>query len=139
MWFISKNYPNHTLKYIGSLFNRDHATVINAIKIIQNYIDTEPRFRIKIEEMHNIISTNRNLFADLKIGSIESKALKYVIECINNFTGLKSYYSLVDEVKVITSNINYAIKYFDRSEAKKDCKKLSKLNWGIFTCSVEKF
>jgi chromosomal replication initiation ATPase DnaA len=83
MFFIVKNYPDYSLEYIGSLFNRDHATVINALKKVQNFIDTEPRFRIKIEEVHKIITNNKNLFSGIKMDSTEITGIKYIIECLN--------------------------------------------------------
>ena len=39
-----------SLAQIGRKFNRDHATVIHAVKTIQNYLDTDKLKRKRIEE-----------------------------------------------------------------------------------------
>lgn len=139
MFFITKNYPNKSQEYIGYLFNRDHATVINALKKIQNLIDTEPRFRIKIEEIHQIISNNKNLFNKNKIAKMNSTSIKYIVECTNNLTGLTMYLSLENETRQIVSDVKNAVKFLDRDLAKIECSDLNKKFKNEFYCTVEKF
>jgi chromosomal replication initiator protein len=48
MWFRYLNTKDGPSR-IGSLYNRDHATVIYACKAINNLIDTDKAFRKKVE------------------------------------------------------------------------------------------
>lgn len=59
MYFIKKMFPKYTLKYIGGLFDRDHATVLHADKTVKDHIYTEPEFRVMINEIDNIIQTGK--------------------------------------------------------------------------------
>lgn len=139
MFFVTKNYPNKSQEYVGSLFNRDHATVINALKKVQNLIDTEPRFRIKIEEIHQIISNNKDLFNKNKIDKMNSTGIKYIVECTNNLTGSTMYLSLENEVRQIVSDVKKAAKFLDKDIAKAECSELNKKFKNEFYCTVEKF
>lgn len=63
MYLIRKNTP-YALLNIGKLFYRDHTTVINAVKQIDNYYDTRNRMVIKAIDS---ISTNLKLNNDFSI------------------------------------------------------------------------
>ncbi len=58
MYFIKK-ITNLNLKAIGKIFNRDHATVIHAIKTVENMCDVDVNFRNMIDDI------KRNLEYDL--------------------------------------------------------------------------
>jgi hypothetical protein len=47
MWWL-KNNTKKSLRLIGEVFRRDHATASHAIKTINNYIDTDKEFVEKI-------------------------------------------------------------------------------------------
>ena len=44
MFYLKEN-TNETLNKIGNYFNRDHATVLHAIKTVNNLSDTDKKFR----------------------------------------------------------------------------------------------
>lgn len=50
--FFAKRYTNHSLKSIGHYFGgRDHSTVIHALQTVNDMLDTEPRFKLALEEL----------------------------------------------------------------------------------------
>jgi len=52
--YLSKKHTNHAHAYIGSLVgNRDHATVIHAIKAVQNSIDTDKSFSSTMKDLES--------------------------------------------------------------------------------------
>ena len=54
MYYIKK-YTKQSLAGIGSYFQKDHATILHAIKTVNNYIDTDKKFRCDIERINNRI------------------------------------------------------------------------------------
>lgn len=53
--YLLKTYTRLTLDEIGYLFKKDHATVVHACKVVENFIDTEKLFRSQIQEIINKI------------------------------------------------------------------------------------
>lgn len=53
--YFFKLYTDLSLHDIGYAFNKDHATVLNSIKKVKNYIDTDKQFKRQIEELNDII------------------------------------------------------------------------------------
>lgn len=47
--YFAKRETKLTLKVIAGYFNLNHATASHALKVMGNYIDTDPAFRAKIE------------------------------------------------------------------------------------------
>lgn len=60
IYFIRLKYPNYTLKYIGSLFNRDHSTIICALDKIEGYLQCNVSYRRNFEEIQKKISDLNN-------------------------------------------------------------------------------
>lgn len=60
MYFLEK-HTNYSLAMIGSIFNRDHATVLHAKKTIQNLIDTDKRIRNQYHLIEESIDAHKNL------------------------------------------------------------------------------
>ncbi len=52
--YIAKNHTKFSLKAIGLEFNRDHSTVVHAVKSITEKIETDPDFT---EEINSVIAT----------------------------------------------------------------------------------
>lgn len=40
---------------IGNLYKRNHASIINALRRVQGWIDTDPTFAAKMEEVDEIL------------------------------------------------------------------------------------
>ena len=56
MWyFIYKYSANQSLKSVGMMFNRDHSTVINGIKRLKNYCETEPKTKAMFNELCTLL------------------------------------------------------------------------------------
>jgi len=52
--YIASKCTKKTLSEIGKYFgNKDHATVLNSVKKIQNYLDTDKEFRDKYGDLLN--------------------------------------------------------------------------------------
>ena len=49
MWYL-RNHTTLSLQEIGQTFNRDHATVLHACKVVQNIIDTKDKKYLPIVE-----------------------------------------------------------------------------------------
>ena len=59
MWyFIYKYSANQSLKSIGLMFNRDHSTVINGIKRIKNYCETETKTRKMFNDLCHLLNVD---------------------------------------------------------------------------------
>ncbi len=59
MWYFIYNYSaKQSLKSIGLMFNRDHSTVINGIKRIKNYCETEPQTRAMFYEICELLKVD---------------------------------------------------------------------------------
>lgn len=52
--YFSKNFTNNSLATIGSqIGDKDHATVLHAIKTVNNLCETDKRFAAQIQEIEN--------------------------------------------------------------------------------------
>lgn len=49
--YIMKNYFNMTLKEVGKAFNRDHTTVIHAIRMFQQDREVNEQYNLAYEEV----------------------------------------------------------------------------------------
>jgi len=57
--YFSKNMTNSSLSRIGKYFgDRDHTTVIHACNTVQDLMDTDQKFRDKVNELEKLISIN---------------------------------------------------------------------------------
>jgi hypothetical protein len=104
MYFARKE-TDLSLDSIGGYFNKDHATVLNAIKVISGYIDTDSIFRTKIGTYQSKIDCLKTVLT--KINGTESIA-DAIILIEENITGMelklielrKSLEKLKKEVKL---------------------------------------
>jgi len=62
MWHMRRNL-RMTLGSVGEVFDRDHTTVIHAITMVHNYIQTDDELYMPIHEM-----LNRKLFQPIRRG-----------------------------------------------------------------------
>jgi chromosomal replication initiator protein len=54
--FLSKKMTNHSTSYIGQVIGkRDHATVIHAIKAVQDSLDTDKVFQFRMKDLENML------------------------------------------------------------------------------------
>ena len=53
--YFCKEHKIGTLQVIGDNYGLDHATVLHAIRVIENYLELDKRKRIKIEYYRKII------------------------------------------------------------------------------------
>ncbi len=59
--YLAKNYTNKSLKVIGDYFGgKDHSTVIYSCKAIQDMLDTDPKFRTKVNEIEREVKISLN-------------------------------------------------------------------------------
>jgi chromosomal replication initiator protein len=57
--YFSKQKTRHTLDYIGeSIGGKDHATVLHACKTVNNLMETDRKFREKIDELEKRLSND---------------------------------------------------------------------------------
>lgn len=49
--YLMRHGSGMTLKAIGDLFHRDHSTIIYAVRKCADYIETDPEFRKKYEQI----------------------------------------------------------------------------------------
>jgi hypothetical protein len=62
MFFCKEHDQNITLNSIGDFFGgRDHSTVIHAIQTVNDYIDTDWKFKRTIEEIRSILMLGKDL------------------------------------------------------------------------------
>ena len=54
--YLINQHLNRTQEATGEIFDRDHATVIHALKKVNNIMDTEKNYRIKVNKI--IIKNN---------------------------------------------------------------------------------
>ena len=54
-YFLKRDYPNLSLPFLGKIYNRDHATVINGIKRIREWCETDKFFKSKVEEIDKLV------------------------------------------------------------------------------------
>lgn len=58
IYYIKKMFPKLTIKHIGKLFNKTHATAIHSIKAVENAIVTDNFYKKKILEIGRIIDNH---------------------------------------------------------------------------------
>lgn len=52
--YMAWKHTNQSLKYIGQYFGKkDHATVLNSVKVISNYLETDRQFREQYQDFLN--------------------------------------------------------------------------------------
>jgi hypothetical protein len=54
--FFLKNHTDYSLKDIGAIFNRDHATTLHSCKKINDFVDVEKNLRSFVEKTNTEIS-----------------------------------------------------------------------------------
>lgn len=59
MYFIKK-HTSFSLKLIGFMYNRDHSTVIHAIKVINNLNDVDKRVKEDLRIVEGLIDSYKN-------------------------------------------------------------------------------
>jgi len=55
--FILRNNTSMSLQEIGTLINRDHSSVIQAVRRIKTLVDNEVSWRIDVDEMLSTVQT----------------------------------------------------------------------------------
>ncbi len=55
MYFV-KNYTNASLSFIGSQFNRNHATVLHACNTVENLMDTDKGFKLQMDDIRQMLN-----------------------------------------------------------------------------------
>jgi len=55
--FILRNNTSMSLPEIGTLINRDHSSVIHAVRRIKTLVDNEVSWRIDVDEMLSAVQT----------------------------------------------------------------------------------
>ena len=55
--FILRNNTSMSLPEIGTLINRDHTSVIHAVRRIKTLVDNEVSWRIDVDEMLSTVQT----------------------------------------------------------------------------------
>lgn len=53
--YLIRKYTPYPLKQIGSIFGRDHSTIINSVEVVENKIKSEPLFEREISEIESEI------------------------------------------------------------------------------------
>lgn len=62
MFMIRKAMPRLSLRKIGQVFgNYDHATVLNALTKVQNFIDTEEDYKDMVRRVYELIYNELNI------------------------------------------------------------------------------
>jgi hypothetical protein len=64
--YILKIHTHASLARIGQIYNKDHATVINSVKVVENYTATDKRFSEIINRIYKGLAPLKNLSDDLK-------------------------------------------------------------------------
>ena len=83
MYFLKKFNRKQTLAEIGSVYGKDHATVLHAIKTVNNLIDTDKSFSCKVELYSKKIETIAS-FINEKLENNFETIKKSLILAINN-------------------------------------------------------
>jgi len=101
-YFMCKKYTNFSLEAIGSQWNQDHATVLHAIKTINELIETDVFYRDKVKEIEAEIEIYLGLdrfrweyrdidiectYNNISIGTIMPMHNNYSGMCINCLVG----------------------------------------------------
>jgi len=54
---LAREFTNYSLRTIGlEIGNKEHATILNSIKRVSNYCDTEKIYMLEYEQMYNVIA-----------------------------------------------------------------------------------
>jgi hypothetical protein len=64
--YFGKKYEQGTLRVLGDIFGKDHATALHGIKTINNLIDTNPQIRHDIGKMDEIINKRLEPFMNYR-------------------------------------------------------------------------
>ena len=90
IFLIRKNYPKMTLASIGSYFagkkekGLDHATILNAIRKIKNFIDIDKSVSEDVKFLQDLINLKKNSNTEnIKIDK------NYYYICLNNINSIK--------------------------------------------------
>jgi len=67
IWLIKQHFPMTTLRDLGNMFEKDHATAIHALKTISNLLDTNREIRYDIAMIEKAIQD------DIKKAVIQNK------------------------------------------------------------------
>lgn len=75
--YFTKRKTNMSLYAIGDEFNKNHATVLHACKKVQNIIDTDKKFKEKINSIEIMINRGYNMVDQLlnKIKEIQKEGI----------------------------------------------------------------
>jgi hypothetical protein len=105
IYLIKKNYPKMTLGSIGKYFNGikgeglDHATVLHAIRKINNFIDVEKEVEKDVKFLENLIKLKKNThFDNYKIDR------NYYYICLNNMNSMK----IGNGKAIVTTGLSYS-------------------------------
>jgi len=55
IYFIRK-YTSKTQQQVGIIFSRDHSTIVNSLKVVNNLMDTDAAFKEKIDLIDKLIT-----------------------------------------------------------------------------------
>lgn len=108
--YLSKKYTRHSLDYIGSLHGgRDHATVLHAVKTVNNLLDTNDRETVVIysrakKNIERIMSRNKRI-SDIIRARSKLLPLKKKLVIVKSF--IKNNISLEQRELILN---NYLIK-----------------------------
>jgi len=54
--YLLREYARMHFKEIGDLFNRDHTTIIHAVRAVKDRMDTEPDYKARVQRLINKIN-----------------------------------------------------------------------------------
>ena len=75
MYFI-REFTTLGVVKIGWFFDRDHTTIINGIKAIENMIDTDKNFKLSIDRVRSKIKSDLGMFNYEKGSGLLSREIK---------------------------------------------------------------
>lgn len=93
--YIIKDKTKYSLAFIGSFFNRDHATVLHANKTIKNLMEFDKEFRIKVN------------IAKHKCKDINYKRLVYIAHPISGDVqgNVSKILEIVKSINLLNTNV----------------------------------
>lgn len=56
IFIIRLKFKNYQLKKIGSIFNKDHSTILHSIKVVENQMKINLKFKMMMNEIMEIIN-----------------------------------------------------------------------------------
>lgn len=93
MYLTKQEDPKTTQQSIADYFGKHHSTVINAIKIINNLIDTEPVFARKMDNYKKRLNLHKEIFSRIDVSKLLLNELKTKIDdCSSELITLKDQY-----------------------------------------------